>query len=63
VILVRQAHRARIVCSVAAFLSFLLTVFLWFTGHREEGLVVGLWVPSILSSGSLLIPPNGVKRE
>ena len=36
---------------VAAFISFLLSVGLWFAGHREEGLFVGIWVPSILSFG------------
>lgn len=33
----------------AAFISFLFSVGLWFTGYREEGLFVGIWVPSILS--------------
>ncbi len=27
---------------------------LWFRGQREEGLFVGLWVPSILSLGALM---------
>lgn len=40
---------------VAAFLSFLLSVYLWFSGDRERGLFVGLWVPSILSAGGLLL--------
>jgi hypothetical protein len=35
----------------AAFLSFLLSVTLWFTGLREEGIFVGIWVPSILAFG------------
>jgi hypothetical protein len=39
----------------AAGLSFLLSVGLWFTGDRERGLFVGLWVPSILSAGALLL--------
>ena len=39
----------------AAFISFALSVFLWFSGQREEGLFVGLWVPSILSLGALLV--------
>jgi hypothetical protein len=38
----------------AAFVSFLLSVSLWFSGHREEGMFVGLWVPSILSLGALV---------
>jgi len=39
----------------AAFLSFLLSVGLWFSGDRERGLFVGLWVPSICSAGALLL--------
>lgn len=35
----------------AAFLSFVLSVTLWFSGLREEGAFVGLWVPSILAFG------------
>lgn len=40
---------------VAAFISFLFSVSLWFGGQREEGLFVGLWVPSILALGCLLL--------
>ena len=36
----------------AAFISFLLSVSLWFYGYKDEGLFVGLWVPSILAFGS-----------
>jgi hypothetical protein len=39
---------------LATFLSFLLSVTLWFAGYREEGLFVGIWVPSILSLGALM---------
>lgn len=38
----------------AAFLSFLLSVSLFFSGDRERGIFVGIWVPSILSAGALL---------
>ena len=37
---------------VAAASSFLLSIALWFTGNREEGIFVGLWVPSILAAGA-----------
>lgn len=37
---------------VAAAISFLLSVGLWFTGLRTQGLFVGLWVPSILAAGA-----------
>ncbi len=38
----------------AAFLSFVASVSLWFIGFRDEGLFVGLWVPSILSFGGYI---------
>ena len=39
---------------VAAFISFLFSVYLWFNGQQEEGLYVGLWVPSILAAGAYI---------
>lgn len=40
---------------LAAFLSFLLSVYLFFlAGTREQGIFVGLWVPSILSLGAMI---------
>ena len=36
---------------VAAVISFLLSIVLWFTGNQDEGVLVGLWVPSILAAG------------
>jgi hypothetical protein len=36
---------------VAAVASFLLSIALWFTDNRDEGVFVGLWVPSILAAG------------
>jgi hypothetical protein len=38
--------------AAAAFLSFVLSVVLWFTDSREEALFTGLWVPSILAVGA-----------
>jgi hypothetical protein len=55
--------KAVLACSLAAFISFIFSILLWFTGHREEGIFVGLWVPSILSSGTLLIPLLRKKDE
>jgi hypothetical protein len=37
---------------VAAFISFTLSVFLWFSGQNDKGLFVGIWVPSILAFGA-----------
>lgn len=58
-----RLRRARLLCAIAAFLSFVFSVYLWFSGHHDEGLFVGLWVPSILSSGTLLIPHHGGGHE
>ena len=44
---------AKISIMVAAFLSFILSVYLWFSGTKEQAIFVGLWVPSILSFGAL----------
>jgi len=43
---------------LAAGLSFLMSVYLFFTGSREQGIFVGIWVPSILSAGALLLARN-----
>jgi hypothetical protein len=48
------SNKAKTLFAVAAGISFLFSVSLWFSGHRDEGLFVGLWVPSILSLGALL---------
>lgn len=44
---------------IAAAASFLLSVFLWFGGYKDEGLFVGLWVPSILSLGAFIYAGRG----
>lgn len=45
---------AKVSIMVAAALSFFLSVFLWFSGTREQAIFVGIWVPSILSFGALV---------
>tara|TARA_B100000902_G_C26682681_1_gene608571 strand:- start:60 stop:278 length:219 start_codon:yes stop_codon:yes gene_type:complete len=35
---------------ILAFISFLFSVSLWFSGNQLEGIFVGIWVPSILSA-------------
>ena len=40
---------------LAAGVSFLLSVSLYFSGSREQGIFVGIWVPSILSAGTLIL--------
>lgn len=48
---------------LAALLSFLLSVALWFgflgEPDREAGIFVGIWVPSILSIGNILRSGRG----
>lgn len=34
---------------IAAFLSFVASVSLWFLVNHDYGLFVGIWVPSILA--------------
>jgi len=57
------SNKAKLLFMAAAGISFLFSVSLWFTGHREEGLFVGLWVPSILSLGGLLFASRGRSGE
>jgi hypothetical protein len=48
-------QKAKAGFGVAAFASFVLSVYLWFLVDKEQGLFVGLWVPSILSLGTLML--------
>jgi hypothetical protein len=51
--------RPKALFMLAAGLSFLMSVYLFFTGSHEQGIFVGIWVPSILSAGALLLGRNG----
>ncbi len=53
--------RSQLLFCAAAGLSFVASVTLWFSGHKEEGLYVGLWVPSILALGTLLLANRTVR--
>ncbi len=44
---------------IAAGASFLLSIGLWFAGSRDEGVFVGLWVPSILAAGGFWMAAVG----
>ena len=64
----RAAERAEVLPGVgpakalfmlAAGLSFLLSISFYFSGDHERGIFVGIWVPSILSMGTLLLGGNG----
>lgn len=45
---------------ILAFVSFLYSVTLWFTGNQLEGIFVGIWVPSILSASVAI---RQIRRE
>jgi hypothetical protein len=47
---------ARSLVLFAAFVSFVISVVLWFGGHHDQGIFVGLWVPSILSLSAVVLP-------
>ena len=46
---------ARALILLAAFVSFVLSVVLWFGADKQQGIFVGLWVPSILSLGGIVL--------
>lgn len=48
-------HLVKALFLVAAFASLVFSVGLWFSGAREEGVFVGLWVPAIHSLGTLIL--------
>ncbi len=47
---------ARLLLFLAAAASFVLSVSLWFAGNELQGIFVGLWVPSILALGAIVLP-------
>ena len=57
-----RVRTARSLFLAAAGLSFLLSIYLWFEIDREQGMFVGLWVPSILSLGAMVLPRPGGSR-
>ena len=50
--------KGKLLFLAAAGASFVLSVSLWFGGDRERGQFVGLWVPSILALGALVMGDN-----
>ncbi len=49
-----KVQLGKVLIYLAAFFSFILSVYLWFGGSKDQGLFVAIWVPSILSFGTLL---------
>jgi hypothetical protein len=49
----QPAVKTKLIFLIASFLSLVLSVSLWFSGHELQGIFVGIWVPSILSAGAL----------
>jgi hypothetical protein len=48
---------------VAALLSLIFSEMLYFQGSKEDGIFVGLWVPSILAFGIYLKLINKSKHD
>ena len=54
---------AKLLIVTAAGLSFLFSIYLWFAVDKGQGVFVGLWVPSILSFGTLMTNGGGRRHE
>ncbi len=54
--LVSSHKTSRLLLLTAAAISFALSVSLWFAGNELQGIFVGLWVPSILALGAIVLP-------
>ncbi|MFN8218390.1 MAG: hypothetical protein U0R71_17505 [Solirubrobacterales bacterium] len=56
-------ERARALILVAAFLSFLASVAVFFLDDEIRGIFIGIWVPSILALGALILPAREGPRR
>jgi len=52
----RPVALARLLVLIGATISVVASISLWFRGSEQEGMFVGLWVPSILALGALVLP-------
>ncbi len=50
----KQLANSRAPVLIAAGLSILFSVYLWFFVSQDSGLFVAVWVPSILAFGILM---------
>lgn len=39
----------------SAFASMMLSIYIYHSGDTQNGIFVGIWVPSILSAGALMM--------
>jgi hypothetical protein len=46
--------KARLLFLTASGASLALSVALWFSGQKDQGLFVGLWAPTVLAAGALM---------
>ena len=58
-----RVKTAKLLILTAAALSFLFSIYLWFAVDKGQGVFVGLWVPSILSFGTLMTNGGGRRHE
>ncbi|MHC4127048.1 MAG: hypothetical protein ACYSWT_10095 [Planctomycetota bacterium] len=52
---------ARTLFLAAVGISFLLSVDLWFGGQKEQGVFVGLWVPTIPALGAMTLSGREIR--
>tara|TARA_B100000073_G_scaffold214139_1_gene178016 strand:- start:281 stop:496 length:216 start_codon:yes stop_codon:yes gene_type:complete len=61
--LLKPENRPKLIFMFAGFISFCLSVALWFSGNELQGIFVGIWVPSIHSLGTLVLTNSGKNNE
>ena len=54
----RNIDRPSQLIVLAAFISMVFSIYLWFFVDKDAGVFVGLWVPSILAFGALMRLPR-----
>jgi hypothetical protein len=52
---IKQVRMAKGLIFLAAFLSMIFSIYIFYSGDTQNGIFVGIWVPSILSAGSLML--------
>jgi len=59
----KRVQSVKLSVGVSAGASLVFSVGLWFAGYKDQGMFVGLWVPSILSLGAFVLAGWGVANE